>query len=137
VGTSANPAEDILTEAHGLVRGERLRFYGPPTQNFRRIAESWTAYLGIDSQLEDVHDILGELGELIPLADPEVRKKFGAVVDALDAVNGDVSSDDVCCMMILLKVARIRTGGSYHRDSAVDAAGYAALLEILNEGGTP
>jgi hypothetical protein len=42
-----------------------------------------------------------------------------------------ISELDVCAMMICLKVARIRTGGSYHRDSAVDAAGYARLMEIL------
>lgn len=84
--------KDILTEAHGLVRGERLKFYGPPTENFERIAGMWSSYLGVE-----------------------------------------VTSNDVCCMMILLKVARIRTGSLYHRDSAVDAAGYAALLEILNE----
>jgi len=39
-------ATDILNEAHGLVRGERLRYYGPPTENFKRIAALWTAYLG-------------------------------------------------------------------------------------------
>lgn len=90
----APPEEsDVLTEAHGLIRGDRLRFYGPPTENFERIAGMWSAYLGVD-----------------------------------------VSANDVCCMMIALKIARIRSGGAYHRDSAVDAAGYAALLEVLNEG---
>lgn len=82
----------ILEEAESLVGGDRLKFYGPPAVNFKRIAGMWSAYLGI------------EVNEL-----------------------------DVCCMMIALKVARIRTGGSYHRDSAVDAAGYARLLEILND----
>lgn len=37
---------DVLTEAHGLIRGERLKFYGPPTKNFQRIADGWTAFLG-------------------------------------------------------------------------------------------
>ena len=84
--------ESILQEAERLVGGERLKFYGPPHINFKRIADMWSAYL-----------------------------------------NTEVSPLDVCSMMILLKVARIRTGGSYHRDSAVDAAGYARLLEILSE----
>jgi hypothetical protein len=83
---------DVLAEAHDLIHGERLRFYGPPATNFERIAGMWSAYLGID-----------------------------------------VTANDVCCMMILLKAARIRSGGAYHRDSAVDVAGYAALLEALNE----
>jgi hypothetical protein len=124
--------DDILTEAHGLVRGDRLKFYGPPTKNFARIAGQWTAYLGIGEQLEDVRAAL----------DDAVEEQHGAFLpaltrigEALSAVNPAITSDDVCCLMILLKVARIRTGGSYHRDSAVDAAGYAALLEILNEDG--
>jgi hypothetical protein len=125
--------EDILSEAHELVRGERLKFYGPPTKNFRRIAGQWTAYLGIDDQLEDVQSVLAALGDLVDLEDPKVHAAFHAVVEALDSVNAEVTSDDVCCLMILLKVSRIRTGGSYHRDSAVDAAGYAALLEILHD----
>lgn len=89
----ADETPDILTEARGLVRGDRLKHYGPPTKNFERIAGMWSAYL-----------------------------------------DHPISPDDVCCMMIALKIARIRTGGSYHRDSAVDTAGYAALLEILNDG---
>jgi hypothetical protein len=89
-------ADDILTEAHGLVRGDRLRHYGPPVENFQRIADLWTAYLG-----------------------PSLRDP--------------ITSQDVCSLMVLLKQARIRTGGGYHRDSAVDTAGYAALQEILAE----
>lgn len=89
----AQERETILEEAERLVGGARRQHYGPPNENFERIAGAWSAYLGIN---------------VTPL--------------------------DVCCLMIMLKVARIRTGGSYHRDSAVDAAGYARLLEILSEG---
>lgn len=90
-------AADILTEAHGLVRGARLQHYGPPTENFKRIADLWTAYFG-------------------------------------PTLTTPVTEQDVCALMILLKQARIKTGGGYHRDSAVDTAGYAALQEILDEG---
>jgi hypothetical protein len=41
-----------------------------------------------------------------------------------------VSAEDVAVLMTLLKLARLRTGG-YHRDSLVDVAGYAAVLETL------
>lgn len=82
----------IMEEAEGLVAGERLKYYGPPHKNFRRIARLWTAYLDCE-----------------------------------------VSEQDVCAMMILLKQARMRTGGAYHRDSAVDTCGYARLQEILEE----
>lgn len=36
----------ILTEADRIIHGERLKHYGPPSVNFKRIAESWTHYLG-------------------------------------------------------------------------------------------
>lgn len=35
---------------------------------------------------------------------------------------------DVCCLMILLKVARLKNQPT-HRDSQVDICGYAALME--------
>lgn len=41
----------------------------------------------------------------------------------------DVSPMDVCVMMILLKAQRMAEG--YHRDSAIDIAGYAALAAIV------
>lgn len=87
---------DVLVEAHGIIRGPRLQDYGPPTKNFKRIADLWSAYLG-------------------------------------DALDRPISEHDVCAMMILLKQARMADGG-YHRDSAIDTAGYAALQEILAEG---
>lgn len=43
-----------------------------------------------------------------------------------------ISPEDVCSMMILLKVARLKTGRS-HDDNLVDIAGYALLRERLNE----
>ena len=47
------------------------------------------------------------------------------------ATKGRLDGIDVCNMMILLKAMRGATG--YHRDSEVDAAGYALLAEILND----
>lgn len=40
----------------------------------------------------------------------------------------DVTVDDVCNMMILLKVARLKNSPTHH-DSQVDICGYAALME--------
>lgn len=43
-------------------------------------------------------------------------------------------AEDVACMMILLKVARLQNC-PHHKDSIVDVAGYAACLgEMINEG---
>lgn len=84
--------ETVSEEAERLVGGDRLRFYGPPIENFRRIAKLWSAYLDFT-----------------------------------------VNEQDVCAMMILLKQARLRSGGEYHRDSVVDTVGYARLQEILDD----
>jgi hypothetical protein len=43
-----------------------------------------------------------------------------------------VTAADVCNMMVLLKVARLRNGP--HRDSNVDGAGYMALGAEMSEG---
>lgn len=43
-----------------------------------------------------------------------------------------VSAQDVCNMMILLKVARLRNDPD-HEDSKVDIIGYALLMERLRE----
>jgi hypothetical protein len=43
-----------------------------------------------------------------------------------------ISPKDVACMMILLKVARLKNDPT-HRDSIVDIAGYSALIERCDE----
>lgn len=46
----------------------------------------------------------------------------------------EITAVDVCQMMILLKQARLMNTPT-HRDSIVDIAGYAALIEIINGSG--
>ena len=54
------------------------------------------------------------------------QQNFAAVADMWSAYLGHgISSADVCHMMALLKIARLRNGS--HKDSSVDAAGYIAL----------
>ena len=73
------------------------------------------------------------LAEAIDLINGEREKHYGtpqqnfaAVADMWSAYLGhSVSSADVCHMMALLKIARLRNGR--HKDSSVDAAGYMAL----------
>mgnify|MGYP003641561620 CR=1 FL=1 len=43
-----------------------------------------------------------------------------------------ILASDVCNMMALLKIARLRNGK--HHDSSVDAAGYMALGAEMSEG---
>jgi len=52
----------------------------------------------------------------------------------LDVGSSGVLPTDVANMMILLKVARLANNPG-HRDSLVDIAGYAALVERIKEEG--
>ena len=74
---------EILEKARVCVCGERETDYGSPENNFKTIADLWSAYTG-----------------------------------------HSYTPVDVAMMMALLKVARIKGGGS--DDSFVDLAGYAA-----------
>lgn len=44
----------------------------------------------------------------------------------------EISATDVCIMMCLLKLARLKNQPD-HRDSVTDTAGYAALIERVQE----
>lgn len=56
----------------------------------------------------------------------DARESFGAIADMWSAYLGHaVSPADVCHMMALLKIARLRNGK--HRDSSADGAAYLAL----------
>ena len=46
--------------------------------------------------------------------------------------NGEVTMDDVCQMMIQVKMARLINDPTHH-DSQVDAAGYIALMQRVQE----
>lgn len=54
------------------------------------------------------------------------EENFAAIAAMWSAYLGHpVTAADVCNLMALLKIARLRNGG--HRDSSVDGAGYLAL----------
>lgn len=48
------PRERILWQASELVTGERQEQYGPPEENFERIAAGWSVLLGVDIEPEQV-----------------------------------------------------------------------------------
>lgn len=81
----------VLEDAQELIRGDRNKEYGHPSENLARIATLWSAYL-----------------------------------------KTPITAADVAGMMILLKLARLRTGVG-KRDTIVDIAGYAGLLEMIEE----
>jgi DNA-binding transcriptional regulator GbsR (MarR family) len=54
------------------------------------------------------------------------QDNFGTTAEMWEAYLGrDISPADVCHMMALLKIARLKRGP--HRDSSIDACGYMAL----------
>lgn len=60
------------------------------------------------------------------------QENFGAIAKMWSAYLGHyVSPTDVCHLMALLKIARLRNGP--HVDSSVDACGYMALGGELGE----
>ena len=59
-------------------------------------------------------------------------ENFGVIAEMWSAyTNAGITPADVCHMMTLLKVARLRNGP--HHDSSVDACGYMALGRELGE----
>lgn len=47
---------DILHQAEQAINGDRNNQYGPPSQDFQRTAELWTAYLDGKTCIE-AHDV--------------------------------------------------------------------------------
>jgi hypothetical protein len=61
------------------------------------------------------------------------QESFGCIAIMWTAYLGHpVTAADVCHLMALLKIARLRNGP--HRDSNVDGAGYMALGAEMSEG---
>ena len=59
---------------------------------------------------------------------------FGTIANMWSAYLGvDITQHDVCAMMILLKVARIK-GNANHLDSWIDIAGYSAIGGEISQG---
>lgn len=63
--------------------------------------------------------------------DPSVN--IGLISELWTAYTGSrISSEDVCNMMVLLKIARLKTNPN-HEDSSVDVIGYTLLRERIRE----
>ena len=63
----------------------------------------------------------------------EPSESFNAIAEMWSAYTGhSIAASDVCHMMALLKIARLRNGA--HRDSSNDACGYLALGAECEKG---
>ena len=59
---------------------------------------------------------------------------FGTIAAMWSAYLGvNIAQHDVCAMMVLLKVARIK-GNAKHLDSWIDIAGYSAIGGEISQG---
>tara|TARA_R110002096_G_scaffold56945_1_gene144855 strand:+ start:1073 stop:1348 length:276 start_codon:yes stop_codon:yes gene_type:complete len=91
----------------------------------------------MDEEIKTRSKVLAEAEEIIngerAVDYGDAKESFQAISRMWSAYIGiDVSSADVCHMMTLLKIARLRRGP--HRDSSVDACGYMALSVECDEG---
>lgn len=81
---------NVLDEARGLIYGERHSEYGPAGEEFKRVADGWSAIIG-----------------------------------------ADVTATDVALGMAYLKI--VRESYKHKRDNIVDAIGYLALAQDIEE----
>lgn len=105
----------ILTEAQGLITGDRNKAYGSPSRNHGATAELWEAYLRC-----------------------RMPRDGDAPTNAYRYGEGfRMEAYDVCVFNMLQKIARLgnqlRVEGRPHRDSLVDIAGYAGNMEMIEK----
>src|SRR3990167_2466267 len=95
--SSGSKAGEMLDRVKALVTGDRDRTHGSKRANFSNIAVLWDAYLAVRFAMYTLHEEQGII----------------------------IRPEDVCALMILLKVARTLHGES-NSDDWADTAGYAA-----------
>lgn len=89
--------EEILADAAALVTGDREKTYGPPDENFARIATGWSVILGIDVTPDQVALCMAWLKIARLVNDPEHRDSYvdGA---AYMALAGELSGAGCGCI---------------------------------------
>lgn len=79
----------VLLEAYGLINGERQKEYGTPEDSFSRIADMWSAYLGVEIRADDVACMMA----LLKLAREAHSHKRDNLIDAAGHIGlaGDIA----------------------------------------------
>ena len=75
--------------------------------------------------------------DAVRLVDGDRQKQYGSPESNLQRIAGlwstyldkEVTAEDVCNMMVLLKVSRAKAG--YKRDTSVDVVGYTLLADMF------
>ena len=107
-------------------------------KNERETIESWLEEADCLVPQEDVPENVLQEAQRIIYGDRE--KTYGHPAKNLtttasfwgEYLGTKITAKDVCVMMMLLKIARLRNDIN-HRDSVVDTCGYAALIERCDE----
>jgi hypothetical protein len=107
-------------------------------KNERETIESWLEEADCLVPQEDVPENVLQEAQRIIYGDRE--KTYGHPSKNLQVtanfwgeyLGTKITAKDVCVMMMLLKIARLRNDIN-HRDSVVDTCGYAALIERCDE----
>lgn len=103
---------NVMTQALAIIYGDREKTYGHPSLNLESIAQLWTVYMKRKAYVELTRS---------PFADDSDLKQVELIVPK-------ITIDDVCQMMVLLKMARLINDPTHH-DSMVDQVGYIGLQE--------
>lgn len=103
---------NVMSEALKIIYGDREKTYGHPSLNLESIAQLWTVYMKRKAYVELTRS---------PFADDSDLKQVELIVPK-------ITIDDVCQMMVLLKMARLINDPTHH-DSMVDQVGYIGLQE--------
>ena len=118
-------------------RPKRLRMMADTPKKEADALDHWeNAVAGPKSILDEAKDIIyGDREKTYGAPDKNLKSIAGYWANHLHTRFGvyhDVTPEDVCIMMTLLKAARLGNDVT-HRDSLVDAVGYLALLERIQK----
>lgn len=119
-----------------VIQTKRLRMMADAPKKEVDALDHWENAVAPKSILDEAKDIIyGDREKTYGAPDKNLVAIAGYWANHLNTRFGvyhDISPEDVCIMMVLLKAARLGNDIT-HRDSQVDAVGYLALMERIQK----
>ena len=119
-----------------VIQTKRLRMMADAQRKEADALDHWENAVAPKSILDEAKDIIyGDREKTYGAPDKNLKAIAGYWANHLHTRFGvyhDVTPEDVCIMMVLLKAARLGNDIT-HRDSQVDAVGYLALMERIQK----
>jgi len=119
-----------------VIQTKRLRMMADAQRKEADALDHWENAVAPKSILDEAKDIIyGDREKTYGAPDKNLKSIAGYWANHLHTRFGvyhDVTPEDVCIMMVLLKAARLGNDIT-HRDSQVDAVGYLALMERIQK----